>query len=88
MKLIIIHGPPAAGKLTVASPIPKNDISCLGGGATYCLQQGVGPIQGLVGAAVPAHHQKHHPKRHEEARALQPSVQFKAWMAFASPPAT
>jgi len=34
-----------AGKLTVASPIPKNDISCLGGGATYpsgnpCIQIG------------------------------------------------
>jgi hypothetical protein len=58
---------PGAAAATVAGCL------AIGGGATYCLQQGVGPIQGLVGGAVPAHHKKHHSKRHEEARAAQPT---------------
>src|SRR5204863_2772679 len=64
---------PLAGVRPGAAAATLAGCLAIGGGATYCLQQGVGPIQGLVGGAAPAHHQKHHLKRHEEARAVQPT---------------
>ena len=49
----------------------------VGGGATYCVQQGADPIVALTGAAAPAHH--HHkrkaaPKRAHAAQAQAPPV--------------
>jgi hypothetical protein len=44
----------------------------IGGGATYCVQQGVNPIGGLMGVALPAHHQRHEPRHRKAARVVQP----------------
>lgn len=84
-----LRGHAAAAYNRVADPTPLAGVrpgavaaavaGCLavGGGATYCVQQHVGPIAGLRAFAEPEHHHrsnakpKHHPSHHRRVRLAQ-----------------
>ncbi len=73
----VIDPTPLAGVRPGAAAAAIAGCLTIGGGATYCVHQGLDPIAGLSGLAAPAQDNKHakaHPKRADAAQAPAPPV--------------
>ena len=69
----VVDPTPLAGLRPGAAAAAIAGCLAVGGGATYCAQQGVDPIGGLTAVVAPAHHEKRSEPRRKPARAAQVS---------------